>query len=204
MKKAYTTRNSMLGDKLMEKWGYKAPREEESLREGIVDRTIGNVKSFASGITDPISRARKALKGKGVHAAEETPVLRKQRVKFNSLLGAKLKKIRKIKEDLQNDMDIMGIDPGGNSAAAALGLLDITVEALGNILDGETELFEPMEKVAANLGTDKEGLDWGLAADLSDEDLESARKQFEMEFQKRSKTSAGEGIQDAEWSDMMQ
>ena len=146
MDKTHNKRHSMLNERLMESWGYKKTKEEEEvLEEGILDRTIGNVKSFASGITDPLSRGYKALKGQAVDQAED-PETRKQRSKFNSLLNGKLKKIKKLKDDLENDIHVMKIDPKSQAASTVTDMLDITVSVLQGVLDGKSEIFDPFEQ----------------------------------------------------------
>jgi hypothetical protein len=192
MKKTHDKRSSMLNERLMKKWGYNpSESEEEEIQEGILDRAIGNVKSFASGVTDPLSRVSKALKGQSVPATEPREV-RKQRVKFQSLLKGKLNKIKSLKKDLESDMITMNIDLSGKSAKAALGLMEITVDALQQILDGETELFEPEQPTTQEPGKNNEE-EWGLPPDAD----KYAREQFEFEKREREKQ---EDVIDAEWT----
>ena len=119
------------------------------------------MKSFASGITDPLSRGYKALTGDAADAAED-PETRKQRTKFNSLLSAKLNKIKKLKDDLENDMRIMNINSKAEAPTTVTDMLDLTVGVLQGILDGKLEVFDPLEKVAKAQEEEDESIeaDW--------------------------------------------
>jgi hypothetical protein len=124
---------------ILENWR-EYVQEEEKLQEGILDRAVGNVKSFASGITDPISRVYDAARGRATKGAED-PETRKKRAKLNSLLKKKIKKLTKLKDDLENDIDVMEIDRDWKPATVSLNMLKITLETFQDIVDGNASAY---------------------------------------------------------------
>jgi hypothetical protein len=63
-------------------------------------------------------------------------------------LNGKLKKIKKLKDDLENDIHVMKIDPKSQAASTVTDMLDITVSVLQGVLDGKSEIFDPFEQDA--------------------------------------------------------